>query len=131
MGVVALSEEKIKEYKEQELPVILIKEAIYPASDWDVMGEIDGLVTHVGGILSHGAVQARIMGIPAVVGVDMKIEEGMIRIGDLEIKEGEYVTIDGTNGNIYKGKVKLVKTKKGNPYLKVIEEWYQEIYGGK
>ena len=129
VGVVALSEEKIKEYKEQELPVILIKEAIYPASDWDVMGEIDGLVTHVGGILSHGAVQARIMGIPAVVGVDMKIEEGMIRIGDLEIKEGEYVTIDGTSGVIYRGKLPLKEPDGVNPYLEILKEWEEELRG--
>jgi pyruvate,water dikinase len=54
--------------------------------------KISGLVTEIGGILSHGAIIAREYGIPAVTGVDQVFDY---------ISTGDTVTVDGTNGKIY------------------------------
>jgi len=61
-----------------------------------------GIVTDEGGMTAHAAIVSREMGIPAIVGT----EEATIRL-----KEGEFVTIDGFNGKVYKGKVAQAKQK--------------------
>lgn len=68
------------------------------------MKRVVGIITDQGGITSHAAIVSRELGIPCVVGTDTAtslLQEGMI------------VTIDGTNGRIYKGAVhfeKIIKT---------------------
>ena len=56
-----------------------------------VMGLAGGLITEVGGLLSHGAVIAREYGLPAVLDVP-----GATKI----IKTGQVVEVDGTNGTV-------------------------------
>ncbi len=51
-----------------------------------------GLITEVGGMMTHGSVVAREYGIPAVVGVDRATER---------LKTGQWVRVDGTTGKIY------------------------------
>jgi phosphohistidine swiveling domain-containing protein len=53
-----------------------------------------GIVTEVGGILSHGAIVAREYGIPAVMGV-----AGVTRL----VSEGQILTVDGNNGTVFLG----------------------------
>ena len=55
-----------------------------------------GIVTDEGGLTSHAAIVSREMGIPAVVGTEN---------GTTKLQEGDIVTVDGSNGKIYKGKV--------------------------
>ncbi|MDE1848750.1 MAG: phosphoenolpyruvate synthase [Nanoarchaeota archaeon] len=55
-----------------------------------------GIVTDEGGMTSHAAIVSREMGIPAVVGTGT---------ATTKLKDGEEVTVDGTTGKIYKGKV--------------------------
>jgi pyruvate,water dikinase len=54
------------------------------------------IVTDDGGLTAHAAIVSREMGIPAVVGT---------HIATTKLKEGEIITVDGTNGKIYKGKI--------------------------
>jgi pyruvate,orthophosphate dikinase len=70
-----------------------------------------GVLTAVGGPTSHAAVVCGGNGIAAVVGcgalhVDQKT--GKVTLNGKEIKEGDYLTIDGTTGEVYVGKLKLV-----------------------
>ena len=60
------------------------------------MQKSSAIVTDDGGLTAHAAIVSREMGIPAVVGT---------HIATTKLKEGEIVTVDGTNGKIYKGKV--------------------------
>jgi pyruvate,water dikinase len=53
---------------------------------------ISGLVTEIGGILSHGAIIAREYGIPAVTGIEQVFEY---------ISTGDNITVDGTEGRVY------------------------------
>ena len=55
-----------------------------------------GIVTDEGGLTSHAAIVSREMGIPAVVGTEN---------GTAKLQDGEIVTVDGSNGKVYKGKV--------------------------
>ena len=129
-GVVALSEEKAKEYKNRGMPVILVKEEVYPAGDLKAMEIVDGIVTCVGGITSHGAIVARDIGVPAVVGVkELKIdkERHIVEVQGKEIREGEYITIDGTNGFIYYGKLPLKEPAGINPDFEKLRRWEEEL----
>ncbi len=70
-----------------------------------------GVLTAHGGMTSHAAVVARGMGKPCVAGcdaltIDLKLRT--IRIGDVELREGEILTIDGGTGRVIVGAVPLV-----------------------
>lgn len=60
------------------------------------------IVTDEGGLTAHAAIVSREMGIPAIVGT---------REATTKLKEGEIITVDGTSGKIYKGKVAETKQK--------------------
>lgn len=60
------------------------------------------IVTDEGGLTAHAAIVSREMGIPAVVGT---------RDATTKLKEGEIITVDGTSGKIYKGKISETKQK--------------------
>lgn len=60
------------------------------------------IVTDEGGLTAHAAIVSREMGIPAVVGT---------REATTKLKEGEIITVDGSSGKIYKGKVSETKQK--------------------
>jgi len=60
------------------------------------------IVTDEGGLTAHAAIVSREMGIPAVVGT---------REATIKLKEGEIITVDGSSGKIYKGKVSETKQK--------------------
>jgi pyruvate,orthophosphate dikinase len=71
-----------------------------------------GVLTQFGGKTSHAAVVARGMGKPAVVGaqdIEINEEKAEFYVGETVIKEGDWITIDGTTGRIIEGKVNLVE----------------------
>lgn len=70
-----------------------------------------GILTARGGMTSHAAVVARGIGKPAVVGAEaLKIdyEKRQFVVGDIVVREGDWVTIDGNTGNVYLGIVPTV-----------------------
>ena len=64
-----------------------------------VMKKASGIITDEGGRTCHAAIVSRELGIPCVVGTQR---------GTIELKDGQEVTIDGTNGMVYAGKVKII-----------------------
>ena len=84
-------------------PVILIRRETSPA-DVAGMAEAAGLVTTLGGIVSHAAVVARSWGIPAVVGAaSIEIGADGIAVAGSQVASGETVTVDGDNGLLLRG----------------------------
>jgi len=91
--------------------VILIREQTKPE---DIHGFFasQGILTSIGGKTSHAAVVARGMGKPCVSGAaDIKInhQEHTAMVGDQKILPGTSITIDGTSGNMWIGKVAMVE----------------------
>ncbi len=83
--------------------VILVRPETTPD---DVLGmqAAAGILTTRGGLASHAAVVARGWGIPAVVGAaGVEIDGDRVRLGDHEVRSGDEITIDGTDGSIYLG----------------------------
>ncbi|MFX1574812.1 MAG: pyruvate, phosphate dikinase [Promethearchaeota archaeon] len=83
-----------------------------------------GVLTQFGGKTSHAAVVARGMGKPAVVGcsdIEINEEDKEFRVADMVIKEGDYITIDGTTGRVIEGKVPLMEPEIKGEFLELLE----------
>ncbi|MEM4499825.1 MAG: pyruvate, phosphate dikinase [Candidatus Woesearchaeota archaeon] len=103
------------------------------AEDIRGMAVAKGFLTARGGLTSHAAVVARGMGKPAVVGCenltiyeDKGIIEFKINNSVVIVREGEYISIDGSTGCIYLGKEELVEPST-NEDLKTFLKWCDEV----
>ena len=91
--------------------VILVRQETSP-EDIEGMHAAEGVLTMRGGMTSHAAVVARGMGTCCVSGCgDLKVheEEKFIELGGHTIKEGEYISLDGSTGKIYLGDIPTVE----------------------
>ncbi len=107
--------------------VILCRQETSP-EDIHGMHASTGILTSRGGMTSHAAVVARGMGKPCVAGAgDLYIDakSKLIRKGDIEIKEGDIVTIDGATGEIMLGHVKTIKPELSGDFGTLME-WADE-----
>jgi pyruvate,orthophosphate dikinase len=94
-----------------EKEIILVRPQTKP-DDVHGLYASSGVLTQFGGKTSHAAVVARGMGKPAVVGAqDIEIDEENkeFRVAETIIREGDYITIDGTTGRVIEGKVRLIE----------------------
>ncbi len=110
--------------------VILVRTETSPE---DVHGMLAaaGILTRRGGLVSHAAVVARGWGKPAVVGAErVELLEDAIRIGDLVVREGEVVSIDGTTGVVVVGAVRLSSAQPPES-LETLLSWADEIRRGR
>jgi pyruvate,orthophosphate dikinase len=111
-GKVVLSAEAAIEHHEQhpDDPLILVRKETSP-EDVAGMHLAKGILTATGGKASHAAVVARGWGKPCVVGCDaIHIDEkaGSFTIGGHTVKAGDFITLDGTLGDVMIGKVPTV-----------------------
>ncbi|MBT3273077.1 MAG: pyruvate, phosphate dikinase, partial [Spirochaetales bacterium] len=91
--------------------VLLVRKETSP-EDIGGMAVAEGILTSTGGMTSHAAVVARGMGAPCVAGCSvLDISGKIMKIGGKAYKEGDWVTIDGTTGEVFAGSVKLVTPK--------------------
>jgi len=71
-----------------------------------------GILTSTGGMTSHAAVVARGMGTPCVAGCRaVEVQGKVMTVGAQRFKEGAWVTIDGSTGEVFAGQVALVNPK--------------------
>jgi phosphoenolpyruvate-protein kinase (PTS system EI component) len=104
-GRIAMTADEAMEAGDRGEDVILVRPETTPD---DVLGmqASKGILTARGGMVSHAAVVARGWGIPAVVGAgELHIEDGVARLGDIELRSGDEITIDGSTGNVYLGRL--------------------------
>jgi pyruvate,orthophosphate dikinase len=91
--------------------VILVRLETSP-EDIEGMDAANGILTVRGGMTSHAAVVARGMGRCCVAGCgDIKINEHSkyFTVGDIKISEGDFISLDGSTGNVYNGAVDTVE----------------------
>ena len=108
--------------------VLLIRPETTP-DDIHGMAAAVGILTSQGGKTSHAAVVARGMGKPAVTGAAALVVDASARralAGDVDISEGDIVTIDGTSGSIYVGEVATVAPSEV-PELTTLLTWADEV----
>jgi pyruvate, orthophosphate dikinase len=109
----------------QKNPVILVRGETTP-EDIHGMEVAAGILTSRGGMTSHAAVVTRGMGKCCVVGageieVDEKKKE--MRVGPLSLKEGDWISLDGTTGRVIKGRLGTVPAKPDDPDLQTLLKW--------
>jgi len=123
-GIAIFDSDRAEELANQDQKeIILIRPQTKPE---DVHGlyAAAGVLTQFGGKTSHAAVVARGMGKPAVVGAqDVEIDEENreFRVAEMVIKEGDWITIDGTTGSIIEGKVPLIEPEIKGEFLELLE----------
>ena len=126
-GKIVFTADKAEELGKNE-PVILVREETSP-DDIHGMATAKGILTSRGGMTSHAAVVARGMGKPCVVGcgaIQMDEEKGIMRIKDKELKEGDWITIDGGTGNVIIGQVPTIEAGITGEF-KTLMEWVDEF----
>lgn len=90
-----------------------------------------GILTSTGGLVSHAALVARDMGVPAVVGAkDLEIDLGERRltVDGIVVEEGAVITIDGTTGEVVEGDVPSVVPGQSQ-HVETLLAWADEITG--
>jgi pyruvate,orthophosphate dikinase len=88
-----------------------------------------GIVTSQGGKASHAALVARGMGVPAVTGasgLDIDVDARLIRVGDVTLRAGDKLAIDGTSGAITIDEVPLIEPEIGADFLTLLQ-WADEL----
>jgi len=125
--VVFDADRAVAQKKINNRPLILLREETKPE---DIHGFFvsEAILTSRGGKTSHAAVVARGMGKPCVAGADGIEVDVMARrahIGDVVIKEGDIITLDGTTGNVYLGAVDTVEAEFSDE-LKTLLSWADE-----
>jgi len=102
-GRVVFTAADAKEWADRGEKVILVRLETSP-EDIEGMDASEGILTVRGGMTSHAAVVARGMGTCCVCGCgDIRINEEKkeFTLGGKTIKEGDYISIDGSTGNVY------------------------------
>ncbi len=106
-GRVVFNAENAEALSKKGEKVILTRVETSP-EDIRGMAAAQGILTQRGGMTSHAALVARQMGKVCVAGCgDLVInyKERQMRVGDLTIKEGDFISIDGTTGEVIKGEI--------------------------
>ena len=130
VGVVALDADTVVEWvKEQHKSVVMVRPETKP-DDVHGMLAAEGILTSRGGRTSHAALVARQFGKPAVVGVaemDIDLNTRQITIGDLVIKEGDFISLDGTTGEVFLGALPTMVPDITNASLSKVLGWADEL----
>ncbi len=113
-------------------PVILVRKETTP-DDIHGMDVAKGILTAVGGKSSHAAVVARGMGRPCIVGagsITISERDKAFKVGKITVKEGDWISIDGTTANVYLGKAQTNEPDPNSSYFGKLMKWADEFRGG-
>ena len=129
-GVIALEADLAQKWANEEgKNVIMVRPETKPD---DVHGMLasKGILTSRGGRTSHAALVARQFGKPAIVGVselEIDLIKREISVKGRVFKEGEWISIDGTEGEFYAGKLETIVPDIKDPYLMTLLSWADEF----
>ena len=122
--------------KVEKKDVIMVRPETKP-DDVHGMLAAKGILTSKGGRTSHAALVARQFGKPAVVGVstmEVDLEKRQMTVSDPAhgiptrvFKEGDFVSLDGTIGEVYAGPIKALIPEFNDPYLLKLLSWADDI----
>ena len=126
--IVFTAEDAVAWYRRGE-KVILVREETNP-EDVEGMRAAEGILTARGGMTSHAALVARGWGKCCIVGagamhVDASSKTARVPGGDIVLKEGDVITLNGTRGNVYNGAITLMDATE-NPrfqtFMKIVDK---------
>jgi len=110
--------------------VILVRAETSP-EDVHGMMVAKGILTSRGGLVSHAAVVARGWGTPAIVGAEsVKISGDSFTANGVTVKEGDWLSLDGTTGEVMLGQLALMDSKPPKEFDTILK-WSDEVRKGK
>jgi len=111
-GKIALTPDRAVEMKAAGQRVVLVRDETSP-DDIHGMNAASGFVTARGGMTSHAAVVARQMGKVCVAGCEAieVIDTQSVRIGSKVFREGDYLSVNGSTGNVYDGDIPVMESE--------------------
>jgi pyruvate, orthophosphate dikinase len=124
VGKVVFSAAKAEEWAEKGEKVILVRRETSP-EDVGGMAVAQGILTATGGKTSHAAVVARGWGKCCIVGAEkfnIDYKSGSMQVGGQTVKEGDWLTLNGSEGVVYSGEMPLV-TPSLPPAYDTIMKW--------
>ncbi|OMH40578.1 pyruvate, phosphate dikinase [Desulfurobacterium indicum] len=127
-GKVVFSADEAVEMKEKGEKVILVRHETSP-EDIHGMHAAEGILTARGGMTSHAAVVARGMGKTCIVGAEtitVDYDRQEFRVGDIVVKKGDIITIDGSTGEIFHGEIKTIPANISGEFEELMK-WADEI----
>jgi pyruvate,orthophosphate dikinase len=116
--------------KEARQAVIMVRPFTKP-DDVHGMLSAKGILTSEGGATSHAAVVARQFGVPCVVGaseIRIDLEKRQMETNEIVVKEGEWISVDGTSGQVFLGQISTAAPKlEEQTDLLTLLKWADEI----
>lgn len=112
-GKVVFNAQDAEAWAGRDEQVILVRIETSP-EDLRGMNAAQGILTSTGGVSSHAALVARQMGKVCVAGcgeLDIDYKKKTIKIKGKTIKEGDYISIDGTTGEVFAGQIKTIPSE--------------------
>ncbi len=130
VGIAIFNADRAEEHGKAGEDVILVRPETTP-DDVNGMVVSQGFLTQHGGGTSHAAVVARGWGKPCIAGCeDIKIDNSrnLFTVGEHTVKEGDWISVDGTTGEVFLGKVAKIETafEKETELIQALE-WADEI----
>ena len=130
VGVAVFDAARAQELAGEGKNIILVRPETAPD---DVPGMLvsKGVLTQKGGATSHAAVVARGNNLPCVAGceeISVDVARRQFAAGNVVIKEGDIISIDGFNGEVYTGSVPMIEAEyEKQTALLTLLEWADEI----
>ncbi len=127
-GQVVFDSETAEQWVKDGKKVILVRLETSP-EDINGMAVSEGILTARGGMTSHAAVVARGMGKCCVSGcsaLKVSYDHKSFTVGNLVVKEGDFITLDGSAGEVIKGKVPTIAPTMNKNFLEIMT-WVDEI----
>ena len=117
-GRVVFDPDEAEQLVEEGLQIILVRHETSP-DDFHGMVGAEAILTARGGMTSHAAVVARGMGKPCVVGanaIDIDYGEGIFRTEGEDVRRGDWITLDGSTGQVLAGQVPTIQPELGSHF---------------
>ncbi len=127
-GKVVFSADDAEQWAKNGEQVLLVSTETTP-DDIHGMVAAQGILTSRGGMTSHAAVVARGMGKPCVCGceaIKVDADNKLFTVGELTVKQGDLVSIDGATGSVILGSVPLVEPKMSHEFVTFLS-WADEL----
>jgi pyruvate,orthophosphate dikinase len=121
-GEIVFSPDEAAQLKSDGRKVVLVRVETSP-EDIHGMHAAEGILTTRGGMTSHAAVVARGMGKPCVSGAgSLRVDYagGSMTAGGQTFKKGDYITVDGSTGQVLAGKVEMIEPQLSGEFATLI-----------
>jgi len=116
-GQVVFSAVDAVAWEKEGKKVILVREETNP-EDIEGMRAAQAILTGRGGMTSHAALVARGWGKCCIVGagkIKIQYHDKYFTVGDVTVKEGDWLTLNGSKGTVYQGELPMIKAAEENP----------------